>query len=343
MNTSHVFSPRSQLGALFAVAFASLFAFACTTGDGTDEVEGCQSDSQCVDRFYCEVGSGQCLCQDDTSCDASEFCNAVGRCQPLAGCITTDDCRDVDHPLDICDTINKTCVTLNASSLQCVLSSHCPFGTTCVNNICSPGCFDSGDCALGQPCINNQCDGRSNACSDNSFCEYGQLCDVDNSTCEDHADYNLLCSVCEVSLFGLSCESCLVDSTIAPDSCNLDSDCPETDSICYQSDLSTPGYCTRLFCGNTSCDEETDPCPRGYQCNIISDVGGTPCTPDNNTCGDGRGCSASGEGVNSGYCSCLDTADCPQGTECVNPGINGSCVRGSSCGPVQGLTCWDMQ
>jgi len=344
-------TPQTHLKSILLITMATLAitVAACTTGSADGDVEGCQSDAQCPTNFICNVDTGQCLCAEDDACDANEFCNDQGRCQAQAGCLTTDDCRDEENPFDICDTLTNTCVTLDAQSLQCVLSSHCPFGTTCINNICTPGCVENGDCPLGQPCINNQCDGRSNACTDNSFCEYGQLCDLDTSTCEDHRLRDTLCNNCEIGILGFegcdaSVDGCLIDSTVLPNSCSTDFDCDEVESQCYKEDpFAATGFCVRLFCGTDQCDDATDPCPRGYTCNVINTVTGTPCTPENDTCTDGRACSFGGEGVEQGYCSCIADTDCPNGNTCVDPGPNGRCISGSSCGPVQGLTCQDLR
>ena len=62
-------------------------------------------------------------------------------------------------------------------------------------------------------------------------------------------------------------------------------------------------------------------------------------------CGANRACNGGGENGEVGFCSCGADADCPpgNGATCVNPGPNGSCVVGTTCGPSDGLLCEDLR
>src|SRR5690606_2275193 len=91
------------------------------------------------------------------------------------------------------------------------------------------------------------------------------------------------------------------------------------------------GYCQRTFCGSDSCDDTTNPCPRGYSCYRLITVSGNVCTLGDNTCQGGRTCQVGGENTVSGYCSCIADEDCPDGLTCDNPGPNGVCLQGSTC------------
>lgn len=333
------------------------------------EATGCQADRDCNSFERCEVATGFCLCADDQACDATEFCNAEGRCQPQLGCNSNNDCKSPDRPSDICDTTTGQCITLDAATLQCVLDSHCPFGAFCDQGICRPGCRENGDCGVDTPCINGQCDATPGACNQDAYCQFGQLCDAETSRCVDHRQRSDLCEGCRVDGLSTGCPGdmpCLFDSSVPPQSCSNDAQCASwPDAYCLQQPCfedtdcgggatcegafgflpgtCSPGFCTRTFCGSDSCDDETDPCPRGYNCFQLITVTGTPCTLGDNTCQGGRSCRAGGENNVAGFCSCVDNSDCPIGTECVNPGPGGFCLQGTTCGPSPGLLCEVLQ
>lgn len=359
----------------------------------TNTTSGCESDTDCGPAQRCDVNSGICLCAQDEACDVNEFCNQLGRCQPVLGCVNNDDCRREDGTTNICDVNTGTCVELNAASFQCVVDSQCPYGAVCAGNICTSGCHDSGDCILGQPCINGQCDPRPGACDSNFFCQNGQFCNVSTTTCQTHRNVNTLCRDCRPKLCfsnqectgGATCVGtdgfftpgqcdscaggpCLLDSSISPNNCSNDNQCAsladgaycgkqpcfvDTDcavGACQGADLfagvigeCSQGTCTRTFCGNASCNDQNDLCPKGYNCSQLITVDPRQsCTVGDNTCQGGRQCSAGGENNVAGFCSCLTDADCPDGTTCVNGGPNGFCLQGTTCGPANGLLCEDV-
>ncbi len=367
-------SPR----VLFAAA-AVLALGACPRG--TDLADGlCHSSADCPQFTQCDP-TGVCRCTSDDACDASEFCNLAGSCQQKLECFTDDDCRSADAPSAICDTRQlqedpnapddqvhaKTagqCVTLNSSTTQCLIDSHCPFGFYCDSGVCQVGCRDNGDCPLGEPCIDNQCNPTQGACNEPGYCEFGQLCTA-NDTCQDHADRNTLCEPCKGDdPLQSTCDTCLIDPAVPSTPCSSDSqcsqgycvhfpcltsnDCPNGET-CSGGGLFTPGECTGhcgdFFCGNGSCDDTTNPCPRGYSCFTLIVVSKNTCTRGGGQCGAGSLCSAdaAGELNENGSCSCLSDADCPIGVTCVNPGPNGACVQGSTCGPSSGLQCSDLR
>lgn len=361
----------SRFLALCSSTVALLALSACLNTGNNQTQEGCEIDGDCPVAFRCEQETGFCLCAEDSACDASEFCNSFGSCQPKSGCVSNDDCTAPDRPNDMCDTVSGQCVTRDASSLQCTINSHCPFGTVCANNLCLAGCADGGDCALGQPCINNLCDDRPGACTDNSYCEYGQLCNLTTQTCEDHEERDTLCQFCDPGPLACNGAPCLIDTSVPALPCTNDSTCSDypnatcqrapclEDTDCSAGDtcvgggIFLPGECSsgrcgRNFCGSLDCDNETDPCPRGYNCFELTIVSGDPCTVGDNTCQGGRGCSAGGENQVTGYCSCLNNDDCnaqnPLGNlECINPGPNGYCRQGRTCGPSSGLRCSNLR
>lgn len=365
-------TPRRHLPLALATVLLALTQVAAQCSRPVENANGCSVDADCPSFFTCEVGTGFCLCQNDNACDGEEFCNELGRCQARTGCASNDDCKSPERPQDICDTTTGECVTLSASTLQCVLDSHCPFGTICEGNLCQPGCRENGDCPLGDPCIDGQCDPAPGACNDDLYCEYGEACNASTNRCAAHADADILCQWCQpqTNLFDpppCGGNSCLLDSSIPPAECDLDAHCAQygdgvycysqpclDDSYCAPGDTCeggtpfSPGqcsrsYCQRTFCGSDSCDDTTNPCPKGYSCYRLITVSGQPCTLDNDTCQGGRTCQAGGENSVTGYCSCIADSDCQPGLTCDNPGPNGVCIQGTVCGPSSGLLCEDLR
>jgi len=332
---------------------------------------GCKSDLDCGSSQRCDAARAICLCIDDNACDAAEFCNLAGSCQLKLECLNNTDCRNADAPSDICDTTGGECVTLSAS-LQCVLDSQCPFGSYCDNQRCATGCRVDGDCNLGDPCINGQCDPTPGACTSNAFCDFGQICS--GTRCVDHVAADQLCTPCG-QLDPTNCiTDCLIDSSVVPTPCTTDAQCdrgaclPEGGGggggvICFGDDdcetgetcegtflrtcTSSTKICQGFFCGADQCDDVTNPCPRGYTCFTLQVVSSDQCPLGSGTsvCGAPRSCVGGGENGAVGFCSCASDADCPigAGASCVNPGPNGSCVVGSTCGPSDGLLCEDLR
>lgn len=346
---------------LVALVGASLFSVGCPR---QVQLEGCASDLDCGTAQRCDATRGLCLCIDDNACDASEFCNIAGACQTRLECLTNADCNDVE----MCDTTTGSCIPKAAG--VCVLDSQCPYGSFCAQNrACTPGCRDDGDCPLGTPCISGSCDETPGACSSNSFCEFGQICGA-NNRCADHPQRAQLCGSCDpTDPFACNGGSCLIDSSVAPTECNNDADCErgtcngrqcfddadcDTGDTCEGAGFFTPGECSTkrcegFFCGADDCSD-TSPCGRGYECNTLQIVTNQRCTVGSGSseCGAPRVCQGGGENGNVGFCSCAATADCPQSlqfpdVQCVNPGANGACVIGTTCGPQDGLLCEDLR
>jgi hypothetical protein len=340
------------------VVIAAVFLPACPQAV---QDAGCVSDLDCNLNQRCEASRGLCLCIDDNACDSSEFCNLAGACQPKLECFSNGDC---DGAGKMCDTTSGECVTLSAS-LQCVLDSQCPFGSFCDASQCRAGCRDDGDCSLGTPCIANQCDATPGACSGNSFCEFGQLCNGQNR-CVDHALRSQLCAQCQSGDIFSDCpEDCLIDQSVAPDPCTNNGDCARGECLdvnCRNDADCNIGTCEDIFfgvgtcsqkvcqggfCGGTGCDDATNPCPRGYFCAVLQVVSSNSCTlgSGSSQCGAPRNCNGGGENGAVGFCSCSVDSDCPAGAgaSCVNPGPNGSCVIGTTCAPADGLLCEDLR
>ena len=356
-----------------------IFCFGLLTGCMGREMssveQGCAANTDCpggaLGFEQCDVASGLCLCLTDNACDANEFCNEVGSCQARAGCESNDDCSLGS----ICNVNNGECLELN-NQIQCILDSHCPYGSVCQNYQCSMMCRQNGDCPPGQPCLNGACNTSSNACNldnGNHYCDFGQICNESSNQCFDHAERSFLCESCD-PYDTFACDGsgwCLIDNTIPPAACNSDSDCYQyganatcqaasclLDSDCgagqtcdfsmdtFSYECSGGGTCGGHFCGSSSCDDVSNPCPRGYECSQLRIVSPTTCSSNSDCAGD-RACQGGGENNNRGYCSCITDSDCsslsfPDAT-CVNPGPEGACIVGTTCGPASGLTCDDLE
>lgn len=330
----------------------------------------CASDLDCPENTACNAARGQCVCIDDGACNPDEFCNVQGACQPLLECSDNTDCRGAGDTSSICDVTSGGCVSLSPT-LQCVLDSQCPFGAYCENNQCHAGCRDDGDCPLGSPCIDGTCDTTPGACTRNAYCEFGQVCNTSSHRCQDHAARDQLCGSCDpTDLFGggaCASDECLIDPSIAPTPCTSDAQCGTgvcSDEQCLTNadcgggtcanafpDFGIPGTCSNkvckgYFCGANGCDDDTNPCPRGYKCYTLQIVSNNQCTPGSGSaeCGAPRACNGGGENEQIGFCSCASDSDCPlgSGATCQNPGPQGACVIGTTCGPADGLVCGDL-
>jgi hypothetical protein len=363
-----VTAERAKTAGLLAVGLLALSQVAAVCG--TQVSLGCERDGDCQNFQYCEVGTGFCLCSDNNACDANEFCNETGRCQPRLGCISNKDCATDDGARRICDTKNDECVELDGVNLSCTLDSHCPFGSVCEGSQCAPGCRENGDCPAGQPCIERQCNATPGACNENHYCDYGQSCDLANNSCITHPDASTLCQTCTPdALTGVAPECgagdpCLIDTSLPPQSCSNDAQCSQwpgaacSQSPCYENTdcangatcegafgfipgQCSTGLCRRHFCGSSDCDAAS-PCPKGYGCNTLITVPANSGCTNSSQCAAGAECIIGGENENQGFCECLSDTECGQ-FECGDLGGIGVCITGTTCGPQAGLLCEDLR
>lgn len=316
-----------------AAALGLSFLLSCqpqkVSEDGT-----CQTDLDCAEFNFCDP-AGVCRCNDDAACDPTEFCNLAGSCQQKLECFTDDDCRTADNPAAICDTrraketgdpspddnfVSKTggqCVTLNATTTQCLMDSHCPFSFFCNGGLCQPGCRDNGDCPLGDPCINGQCNPAPGACNENSYCEFGQSCSATN-TCVPHRLDDVICSPCDsrVCLTNDDCPAgvpCVGASALALGTCAACGGDPDIFCLIDASIPATPctsdSQCTQGTCKKRQCLQDSD-CETGT-CEGGS-AGGLFDPPTIGFCSAGA-CGAEFCGTD----ACDDTSDpCPRGYSC---------------------------
>lgn len=298
----------------FFCLFSLLFSLALA-GAGCTQAKQFNS-GVCENRADCPVGAacrgGLCVCISDEACAAGEECNSQGLCQKQAGCRRNDQCPDPNNTF--CDLATGKCidkVSVDNTGVRsgCGSNVHCDPGYVCdtANRKCVEGCFEDSDCPLYRVCsgaINGQAGNcAAGTCSDNSFCEYGQLCTAQG--CVDSPDPN-------------HCAPCT----------NAANDCGSPDNFCLinpnfiEGDPSTG---SRYYCG-VDCADNAEVCPNGYNCNTVRILTQEICTdnsdccdPNNpgDCCPDGsldcpdnkRACSK-GEGQLTGGCTCLNNEDC---------------------------------
>ncbi|MDP2339441.1 MAG: hypothetical protein Q8O67_00675 [Deltaproteobacteria bacterium] len=235
-----------------------------------------------------------CDCIDDRGCDASESCNALGRCQAQRGCNSNEECgTDL-----FCDVIRGQCIAIDGCGTGhdcCVLDSQCGFGNVCdsLRQACVSGCRDEADCILGQSCAKSlgQPLGSCSAevCGGDNLCDFGEVCSSDGA--------------CEIDNRGPYCLGCT--GGVQSD------DCGERGNFCLTDTINGGSFCAVDCAAGESC-------PFGYECRSVIII--PPAAPfcDAESCvidGDGDGlCSLSGT-------RCSVDADCPIGF----PG--GDCLR----------------
>ncbi|MBK7864543.1 MAG: hypothetical protein IPJ65_39275 [Archangiaceae bacterium] len=384
-------------------SLAVMFLFAVTGCDKTRvNPHGCSRDEDCGmpgEAWRCEIESGNCFCRTDEACMPGEICNAAGFCQARSGCEKNADCGSDSL---FCDTTTGSCLPVNRCSfdLQCPLGKVCDTS----HSTCVPGCRSNGDCpgsscrcgdvpcsctgttpAELQQCAIGVCDPYF--CSDKSFCQFGEQCgpltdagtSADGGTSADagvprnqcYSDFDVddrpYCTNCSfgggVSVCGHGPNYCLID-TQNPGNYFCGADCSSGQSCPRGYDCSdvivvfTQWSCTRA---NPSCP--TNPaltCTKDEECPF----GGTCAIPTGQTLGACAGKCSIGEGDSTGFCTCLQSADCAQESctsagecsisrkpcipgdplacksiRCVDFEGVGGCLIGQNCAPADGLSC----
>jgi len=255
-------------------------------------VGGCRTAVDCSPFQECNAGA--CRCVDNRGCGDGEFCNAVFKCQTIAGCQDNTDCEEQGADL-VCNTKIGQC---DPRSI-CFDDSNCPLNKICsASGSCVDACMDEADCVPGAGCVRevgNEALGvcAVGSCSDTTQCRAGYNCDLPTHTCVFDTR-GPFCGACQA--FDPEDPQC-GDGQYA-NYCLIDTSDPTGD-----------GH----FCG-VDCSQE-QACPSGYECSQVIIVG-PPATPQCGveTCVNQR-CTQTGGG-------CTLPEDCPLGP----PG--GDCPRG---------------
>ncbi len=363
-----------------------------TRGTGCNEDQDCVKGGEPVSSVRCETQTGVCYCRTDDACAPSELCNLAGFCQDRTGCTANSDCLD---PSLFCETTTGTCLPRG----RCSSDLHCKLGEVCDTgrSTCVAGCRSHGDCP-GSSCrcgdVACGCDAGSEAeraqcaigvcdpsfCADQSFCAFGQICgappDAGAAVNQCYSDFDdSRRPYCNNCVFGAGTSVC----GNGPHFCLIDT--------------AHPG---NYFCG-VDCSQGQQ-CPNGYACSDVIVVlsqwqcnANTPCPVNTSLpCQEDANCKRGGkcvklagqpsgfcagrcnidEGDAFGYCSCLESSDCPTETcsagecsitrrrcvdssDCVPPkalGIScvdfqggGGCLIGQNCAPANGLSCIEVR
>ncbi len=347
----------------------------CNSAGQCQERAGCVLNSECTEGTFCDIVSGECLvgpslvlqsnCSLASHCPFGSICTA-GRC--VEGCFDSGDC-----PLgQVCS--NGQCFT---GDNICEGDGFCEYGERCQASECRAdrrgpycrGCtqrtganpepcdeprnfclvnnselggftqFCGVDCSLGQPCPNGY--GCANVVLlTESACTFSAQCKC------NPANITFATSTCTVAA---ACDPRLPNGDPDPNASgctvNAHPDCNaggEGDAACLVLTGQTNGSCT---CATN------DDCEAGAAC-----VDGACCT---GMVREEKECIV-GEGRVSGFCTCATDDDCPRdvcdgsrgacaisGNPCTPgngdcgaiPCVNGGCLIGANCAPIQGLSC----
>ena len=186
----------------------------------------CAADSACPPGLECDIGTGRCICRDDTNCADDAFCNAFGFCQSLTGCGSNLDCPDGFF----CDVEAAHCLRWGT----CGRDSHCPIGSICAQERCQTGCRTTADCHLRDVCIAGRC--MAGRCEDHTYCSLRSFCDTRTQTC-GIADPRY-CRSCDRGCQAGPCLSRIIEGDRAVRFCGVpcadDPDCPG-EMVCSKS------------------------------------------------------------------------------------------------------------
>ena len=330
---------------------------ACTSDAACAVGESCNSSGSCQRRVGCETSF---------DCEADQFCDrATGYCLDAIRCT-----NDVQCALgQVCDTVAFTCVDGCRELGDCALGSVC----TCESGVqkCDAGLaecpVDTETCALGS------C--QQGPCADNSFCRYGESCRAPSEGAprrcqrDDRGPFCEACSYVPGQPYGTCGDDprnfCLIDpsrtyrSNYCGVNCAADEDCPWGFG-CADVLVLTQQSCER------SADGVSAVCPARADrpCATDGDCPGGSCDIEAKSC---RPNCVIGEGDSSGFCTCLGDDDCPVdicygGTCTVSRAAcddghpcgrlfcknvvskrtgraAGYCLVGRNCGPVEGVSC----
>ncbi len=313
-------------------------------------LQGCTFDGECGGReqgFFCEQLTRTCqrlTCANNTECPDRFYCDVE---QEPARCF--EGCRVGQCPQgQICDLDERQCVP------GCAQDDDCPVETFCDPDqlVCVEGCRDDGSCSV--PGLSLVCDLETRdcigaPCVDDARCGAEQFCDVDAGQCS----FGCREDSCPEGLF------CDLDTRQCNEGCGADEDCPEglfctsanecqfgcREGDCLEGDICTTvdrGLGEERLCLPPTCASD-DECDDAQFCGVDPELGlnfcqdgcrtepdncpqeGAVCDPETRQCVVGAGCVGDG--------------DCPAGQICQEDNGQRSCTVGcredNQCGAEQ--------
>ncbi len=337
---------------------------------------GCVRTADCGENAFCDSASGQCLsgpsgglgtlCGTTDQCPYGTLCT-VGTCQ--VGCFDDGDCRLGE----IC--FEGACATGDGI---CSTNEFCDYREVCDGNACrldrrGPYCRGCSPRTMANP---NPCEDPRNFCLINNLetggftsfcgvdCSGGQACPngydcnriivLTDDVCGSNADCR-----CQSGSIRFATATCTVAAPCVPRRADGSAD-PQGTRCLVEREPSCNGG---LANGGNACIVPRGETVGNCLCGTDADCG------DGGTCVDGLCCTGPiqegrecriGENRTAGFCSCATDDDCPRdacdatrgvcaitGRPCA-PGqgdcgpiacVEGGCLIGNNCAPIQGLSC----
>jgi hypothetical protein len=326
----------------------------CNTAGSCQEKVGCVLDADCgaVVDWRCRINPatqiGECLCRQDGACDASEFCNTAGYCQPRTTCSTNEDCPAGRY----CNQASGECLCNAEAQTGCRTTEVCNASGYCQPR---PGCYDNQDCAdlagtfcdyttrtcvpqgtcssdmqcpIGQVCRQRVCTAGCNTsadcpldercvnfqcasgCQGDEFCDFMEFCN--NGSCANaYSTQNPYCKACPGGIGGCGTmgNSCLIYPFTDP-----------TQDAFVNANRSTAnceaisGQAGKYQCNYCapSC-EGGQRCPMGFRCSTVITIKQSDLCQTSANCPAGLPCLKSSE-EDQGFCPCSASNRCPDNT-----------------------------
>ncbi len=335
----------------------------CNTQGICQAKNDCRANIDCETAQFCNLATGDCIdrvaCGADVHCLPGQVCNLTSSvCQD--GCFDNGDCP-----------LYQVCEAGRCSAGKCGDKTFCAYGQFCNNGACV-NATNPAFCRDCDPEAANSCD------SGNNFCLINSSYDPNNPRSGGENFCGIDCSSANDCPNGYDCGGVVL---LTQDQCTSNAECGGGGRVCAIGEGQLRGFCT--CAGSTECNFNSAPptclktcgglgllqcqnnneCPSGNcaptacqwpqgqtctqdaQCQpleICLDQGlGTPgqknCVTDGSPCNDASTCQCDrGRCLNSGRL-------CSTSADCVLSCVNGGCLLGSACAPIQGLLCPDVR
>lgn len=176
----------------------------CDDGECVGGNETCVFNKDCADNAMCVNGTCFSDCSADDQCGRYEYCRQ-GLCQPQE-CNGTSDCAgDEVCVAAICEPACEP----NTSDEVCADGYLCTDGGFCDRDP-NVECRTSAECLRAEICLDGQCE---SPCDCNTDCGSGEVCNLDQGTCEVPADGGP--DTCESICDCVSGEQCVANECVS--------------------------------------------------------------------------------------------------------------------------------